>query len=152
MSSNNHLLDEAQRPAYLLAVVQQWLALTLRLVVAVALATQLRASAAVAGASLVTLMSFSGTVARVVETYTQLETSIGAVSRLKVFGDGVSSEALPGEVVTPPDGWPHAGAVEIKDISASYLLVITRPPFCLFLFSDMVLFFLYHSDRDVVFC
>jgi hypothetical protein len=97
-------------------------------------------------------MSFSGTVTRVVETYTQLETSIGAVSRLKAFGDGVASEALQGEVVAPPDGWPHAGAVEIKDISASYLLVITRPPFCLFLFSDMVPFLLSHSDRDVVSC
>ncbi|KAL8398165.1 hypothetical protein RB596_005625 [Gaeumannomyces avenae] len=35
VSRNNYLLNEAQRPAYLLAMVQQWLALVLRLIVAV---------------------------------------------------------------------------------------------------------------------
>ncbi|KAK7398601.1 hypothetical protein QQX98_012010 [Neonectria punicea] len=127
ISHNSRLLNASQRPAYLLAMVQQWLALTLRIIVTVVaavtitLATQLTISPGFAGASLVTLMSFSGTMTRVMESYTQLETSLGAVSRLKTFGDEVTSEALLDEDIVPPEDWPQAGAIEIKDVSASYL-------------------------------
>ncbi|KAI0398870.1 ABC transporter [Xylaria palmicola] len=126
ISHNNRLLNASQRPAYLLSIVQQWLALTLRIIVAVvatitvALATQLTTSTAFAGASLVTLMSFSGTITQMIESYTQLEVSIGAISRLKTFSDKVASEALPGEDIIPSEDWPQAGSIEINNTSASY--------------------------------
>jgi hypothetical protein len=50
----------------------------------------------------------------------QLETSIGAVSRLKSFGEKVRSESLDGEDVKPPREWPLRGAIEISGVSASY--------------------------------
>jgi len=49
-----------------------------------------------------------------------LETSIGAVSRVKAFSADTPSENLPAEVVEPPPNWPARGHIEIRSISASY--------------------------------
>jgi ABC-type multidrug transport system fused ATPase/permease subunit len=123
---NSRLLDTSQRPAYLLVMIQRWLAFTLQLVVAVlglvvvTLATQLRANTAFAGASLVTLMSFGETLSYIIRFYTMLETSIGAVSRLKAFSEDVKSENREGEDLVPPKEWPLRGAIEINEVSASY--------------------------------
>ncbi|PVH82064.1 P-loop containing nucleoside triphosphate hydrolase protein [Cadophora sp. DSE1049] len=123
---NNILLDTSQRPAYLLAMIQRWLGFTLQLVVAglalvfVTLATQLRSNTAFTGASLITLMSFGDQLSHLVESYTMLETSIGAVSRLKTFSDNVVSENLEEENVVPPREWPLKGSIDINGVSASY--------------------------------
>jgi ATP-binding cassette subfamily C (CFTR/MRP) protein 1 len=123
---HNSLLDTSQRPAYLLAMIQRWLGFTLQLVVAglavvfVTLATQLRSNSAFTGASLVTLMTFGDQLSILVEQYTMLETSIGAVSRLKTFSEKVVSENLAEETVVPPREWPLRGGIEIKGVSASY--------------------------------
>lgn len=123
---NNRHLDTSQRPAYLLAMIQRWLGFTLQLVVAflafiiVTLATQLRSNTAFTGASLVTLMAFSDSLSHIVRMYTTLETSIGAVSRLKGFSERVKSENLEGEDVVPPREWPLRGGIQINDVSASY--------------------------------
>ncbi|EXF81101.1 hypothetical protein CFIO01_08197 [Colletotrichum fioriniae PJ7] len=123
---SNNLLDTSQRPAYQLAIIQRWLQLALKLLVAalativVTLATQLRASSGFTGASLVTLMSFGDTLTTSVQSYTMLETSIGAVARLKTFSDTVTPETGPDEDVIPKESWPEKGAIEIKAVSASY--------------------------------
>jgi ATP-binding cassette, subfamily C (CFTR/MRP), member 1 len=127
IARNNQLLDTSQRPAYLLAVIQQWLGLTLQIVVAViaiiltTLATQLRTNSGFTGASLVTLMQFGEAVTTIIRYYTMLETSIGAVSRLKTFSEKVVPEDLLGEDVVPPEEWPQNGQIEINGVSASYL-------------------------------
>lgn len=126
ISLNNHFLDTSQRPAYLLAMIQQWLAFVLGIVVAlmavavVTLATQLRLNTGFTGASLVTLMSFGSTLASIIKMYTQLETSLGAVSRLKSFSENTMPESLPGEDAIPPESWPQRGRIEIRGVSASY--------------------------------
>lgn len=123
---NNHLLDTSQRPTYLLAMVQRWLGFNLQMVVAtlavtvVTLATQVRSNTAMTGASLVSLMTFGDVLKYIIRWWTQLETSIGAVSRLKSFGEKVESESLDGEDVKPPREWPLGGAIEISGVSASY--------------------------------
>lgn len=123
---NNNLLDTSQRPAYLLSMIQQWLGLVLGLIVAVlavvviTLATQLRANTGFTGASLVTLMYFGATLANIIRSYTLLETSLGAVSRLKSFSEDTKPETLPGEDIIPPESWPQEGRIDIKDVSASY--------------------------------
>lgn len=86
----------------------------------VALATQLRSNTAVTGASLVTLMNFGEALSYIVRFYTMLETSIGAVSRLKTFSDTVKSENLEGEDVIPGKEWPLRGTITLKGVSASY--------------------------------
>ncbi|KAF4829664.1 ABC transporter FUM19 [Colletotrichum tropicale] len=126
IAMNNSLLDTSQRPAYLLSMIQRWLALVLGIVVAilalfvVALSTQLRSNAGLTGASLVSLMSFSKTLANLVQMYTLLETSIGAVGRLKSFSDNTPLERRPDEDVIPATSWPEKGRIEIHGVSASY--------------------------------
>lgn len=89
-------------------------------VVVVGLATQLRSSRAMTGASLVSLMTFGDILKYIIRWWTQLETSIGAVRRLKSFGEQVSSESLDGEDVKTPIEWPLRGAIEINGVFASY--------------------------------
>ncbi len=131
---NNRLVDTSQRPAYLLAMIQRWLGFALRLIVAilaivvVALATQLRSSEGFTGASLIALMSFGDEVSIIIRCYTMLETSIGAVSRLKSLSESVHPEDLDGEDVIPPQEWPTCGKIEIRGVSASYGY---DPPFIL---------------------
>lgn len=123
---NNCLLDTSQRPTYLLAMVQRWLGFALQVVVAilavavVSLATQLRSSTGLTGASLVTLMTFGDILNYIIRWYTQIETSIGAVSRLKTFSEKVTPESVEGENVVPPRDWPQRGGIQITGVSASY--------------------------------
>lgn len=126
VDQNHRLLDTSQRPAYLLAMIQRWLAFAMQLMVAVlalgvvTLATQLRSNTAFTGASLVVLMSFGESLAHIIKSYTLLETSIGAVSRLKAFSETVKPESKEGEDLVPPREWPSKGAIEIKGVSAGY--------------------------------
>lgn len=107
-------------------MIQQWLASSLRLIVAgiavvlVALATQLRANAGLTGASLISLLTFSEFLSDVIRSYTSLETSLGAVSRLRSFSETVATENLPGEDSEPPESWPQNGNILIDKVSASY--------------------------------
>lgn len=107
-------------------MIQQWLVVAMHLMVAciavvlVALATQLRANSGFTGASLVTLMSWGETIAYLIRFYTQLETSIGAVARIKTFSERVKPESLEGEDIEPPEEWPENGSIELKGVSASY--------------------------------
>ncbi|KAF6816591.1 ABC transporter [Colletotrichum plurivorum] len=123
---NNALLDTSQRPAYLLSLIQRWLAFVLGMVVAVlalsvvTLSTQLRSNAGFAGASMVSLMSFGKILANLVQMYTQLETSIGAVGRLKSFSDATPREQMDGDHWAVPASWPESGKIEVKGVSASY--------------------------------
>ncbi|KAI5924949.1 ATPase-like protein [Camillea tinctor] len=123
---NNKMLNESQRPYYLLYIVQRWLLFALQIVVAlvaltvVTLATQLRGNTALTGASLVTLMTFGDVLNYIIRWWTQLETSIGAVSRLKNFSEKVKPEDQEGEDMVPPPEWPLRGAIEIRGVSASY--------------------------------
>ncbi|KAF4816934.1 ABC transporter FUM19 [Colletotrichum siamense] len=126
ISVNNRLLDTSQRPAYQLALIQRWLALVLRLIVAaiailvVTLSTQLRANSGYTGATLVTIMRLSDTLTMLASSFTSVETSIGAVARIKTFHETVKPETGPEEDTIPEESWPQKGAVEIKGISASY--------------------------------
>lgn len=123
---NSRLLDTSQRPAYLLAMVQRWLLFMLQLIVAllavavVTLATQLRAGSGFTGASLVTLMTFGDVLNYIIRWYTQIETSIGAVTRLKNFSQNVKPESKEGEDIVPPGEWPPRGEIRISGVSASY--------------------------------
>lgn len=126
IAQNNKLLDRSQRPAYLLGMVQEWLMTTLYLIVTgiavllISLSTQLRTNAGMTGASLVTLLNFSSTVSNLIRSYTSLETSLGAVARLRSFSETVKPEDQPGEDMMPPENWPREARIDIRDVSASY--------------------------------
>ncbi|KAL7785438.1 multidrug resistance-associated protein [Trichoderma afarasin] len=125
------LVDASQKPAYFLAMIQHCLTFILQLVTAfvatmvVVLTTQIKllTRAGLVGASLVTLMTFGQTVTILITTYTLLETSLGAVSRLRHFSTSVSSEdTRDAGSTTLPRLWPSQGEIKIENISASYSL------------------------------
>ncbi|RXG41608.1 hypothetical protein VDGE_02221 [Verticillium dahliae] len=126
VTHNQQLLNTSQRPSYLLAMIQRWLSLTMEILVAivaiiiVSLATQTEGNSGFTGASLVTLMSLSDVITWLIRNYTLLETSIGAVSRIKSFSESVVTEKRENEDYQPPVEWPQAGTIELRDVSASY--------------------------------
>ncbi|KAL6901054.1 P-loop containing nucleoside triphosphate hydrolase protein [Trichoderma evansii] len=126
IAHNDNLLDNSQQPAYLLAMIQQWLRVVMQLIVAglalllVSLATQLGSNVGLAGTSLVSLLSFGSSLSELVQNYTDLETCIGAVSRLKTFSASVTPEDRVTDDLEPPPSWPTSGGVELKHVSASY--------------------------------
>ncbi|UKZ75697.1 hypothetical protein TrVFT333_003389 [Trichoderma virens FT-333] len=103
---NDNLLDSAQRPAYLLAMIQR--------------NGFLGSNVGLAGTSLVSLLSFGSSLSELVQNYTDLETCIGAVSRLKTFSASVTPEDRATDDLEPPESWPTSGAVELTHVSASY--------------------------------
>jgi len=90
---NMLLLDASQRPFYLLYCIQRWLSLVVDLMVAmlavllVGLIVKFRHNmdTGFVGVALINIMSFSMILAVVVQHWTMIETSVGAVSRIQVF-------------------------------------------------------------------
>ncbi|KAJ8107918.1 hypothetical protein ONZ43_g6583 [Nemania bipapillata] len=128
ITTNHSLVDKSQRPFYLLLMVQQWLTLVLNLVTAalavliVGLAVRLRdsISASLTGVSLVQLITLAETLKLLIQFWTSLETSLGAVARIKNFSEETPNEKLPGENQQPPQNWPAHGHIDFRDISSSY--------------------------------
>ena len=126
VQKNARLLNYSQRPAYLLIMIQQWLILVLDLVVMVmaavltTLAVRMHSNSGFTGASLVTLMNFGESLSGIVLWYTRLETSIGAIGRLKTFNESVKPEDREEEDIIPPEQWPQSGVIELKGVSATY--------------------------------
>lgn len=125
---NNEMVDKSQKPFYLLIMVQRWLVLVLDLTTAVlallvvGVSVHLRGSVSVSltGVSLVQLISMSETLNMLIQFWTSIETSIGAVARIKQFAEDTGEETLPGEKSVPPARWPGQGHITISNISASY--------------------------------
>lgn len=120
-------INDSQRPFYLLFCIQRWLELVVGLSVAglavllvgVAVATKGQISAGFIGVALVNIVTFSENLHALLTHWTVLETSIGAVSRVRTFAM-TPSENLPGETDYPPNNWPDKGGIEFKDVVASY--------------------------------
>jgi ATP-binding cassette subfamily C (CFTR/MRP) protein 1 len=125
---NRKLLDISQKPYYLLYCIQRWLTLVLDLIIAgiavilITFATQMRGttSAGTLGIALVNILQFNSTLSFLIRKWTQLETSIGAVARVKSFEANTLSENGPLEVNLPPSEWPTRAKVEFRDVTAAY--------------------------------
>ncbi|KAK2779173.1 ABC transporter [Colletotrichum kahawae] len=124
---NYEHVDESQRPSYTQGCIQAWLTFVLNLIVAV-LAVILvvivvtwhhKFSAGSVGVSLVMIIGFSEVLARLIQSWTKLESSIGAVARVRRFVSDTETEPAAGRV-TSPMNWPRAGAVTFSDVVASY--------------------------------
>ncbi|WYZ43992.1 hypothetical protein EsH8_VII_000428 [Colletotrichum jinshuiense] len=124
-------LDLSQRAFYAMGSMQRWLLLVLNLVVAglavvlVALAVALRASVdpGLLGVALVSVMGFGHLLTQLLNYWAMLETSLGAVARIREFETGTPSEAGRGgedPASLPAGGWPAAGAIELAGVSAAY--------------------------------
>ena len=121
-------LDISQRPYYLLFCIQRWFNLFLLLIVGitatavVALATSLVGSTSPGriGVSLSSVVGFDSSLGYLMTFWIQLETSLGAIARVKSFVEGTVLEDKEVESFVPSQDWPSRGAIEFKDVSASY--------------------------------
>lgn len=122
------LLDRSQRPFYLLFAAQRWLTLVLDLVVAgvatllivLVVALKGKLSAGYVGVALLNVVLFSQSIKMLITFWTQLETHIGSVARIKNFTTDAVSEDLEDEMVIPPSHWPSEGKIEFKSIEACH--------------------------------
>ncbi|KAF3941853.1 hypothetical protein ABW19_dt0205581 [Dactylella cylindrospora] len=121
------LLSVSQKPFYYLATVQRWLALVLDFIVAglacsIALITvQLRQSLepGYIGLALLNTMSIGEMLKILIIFYTTLETSLGAIARMRNFSKMVSPEEDTGHDLSTPE-WPSRGNIAFKELSASH--------------------------------
>ena len=122
------LLDRSQRPFYLLFAVQRWLTLVLDLIVAamavilivLVVALKGKLSAGYVGVALLNVILFSQSIKLLISFWTQLETHIGSVARIKNFTTNPVREDREDEDMVPPPNWPSQGQIEFKNISAAY--------------------------------
>ncbi|EKV12763.1 ABC multidrug transporter, putative [Penicillium digitatum PHI26] len=126
---NIALLDHSQRPFYFMFTIQRWLTLSLDMVVAgiavllIVLVVVLRGStlsAGYVGVALLNVIQFSQSIKLLVTFWTNLETHIGSIQRIKDFTSTVESEDKPGEDQDVPPNWPSKGAVAFHSVSAAY--------------------------------
>ncbi|CAI7636379.1 unnamed protein product [Penicillium crustosum] len=124
---NAELLDKSQKPFYTIYSIQQWLQVVLDLLMA-GLATVLvtlaifvskKTSSGALGVALVNLFSFNATLTSLITNWTQLETSLGAIMRVKQFVTDLQLQLARNEIACP-EGWPWEGRVEFRRVSASY--------------------------------
>jgi ABC-type multidrug transport system fused ATPase/permease subunit len=129
MAQNYTRVDDSLRPAYLLSMSQVWLMLVLKLIVAsiavsvTVLATQvisLSGRAGFVGAGMVSLMELGNMMNACVHSWIHLEMSLGAVKRLKDFGEKSGTEDKGGEDLRPAESWPERGEIVIGGVDASY--------------------------------
>ena len=125
---NLELLDASQRPFYFLFCIQRWLNLVLDLIIAglatvlVTFAVELPSttSGGAIGLALVNILNYNQLLAELIIAWTSLETSIGAVSRVKSFVKETIPETRPAQPLSTAKNWPAQGAINIQRISASY--------------------------------
>ena len=127
-SINIKRVDASQKPYYQLLCIQRWLSLVLDLIVATiavivtTLAINLRSSVdpGLLGIALNNILSFSRILTLLIDAWTNLETSLGAVVRIKDFQAQTAPEAQPGEDIEPLANWPEKGSIEFQQVTASY--------------------------------
>ncbi|KAF4440396.1 hypothetical protein F53441_12344 [Fusarium austroafricanum] len=120
------LLNTSQKPFYLMFCIQRWLELVLDLFVAgmaillvtIALRIPGTTSEGAIGLAMVNLLGLNLTLTTVIDQWTTLETSLGAIARLKSFIKGTPNENKHGES-EKPENWP-VGRIEFGNVTASY--------------------------------
>ena len=123
--TNIRYLDDSQRPFYFLFCVQRWLSLVLDLMAAamavlvVGLGIKYRhlTDPGSLGVSMTSVLNFNVSLSQFINGFTVLETSLGAISRLRNFVRNTPVEEKDGEDKEPPPEWPSRGLVEIKDVA-----------------------------------
>ncbi|ROW02989.1 hypothetical protein VMCG_05737 [Cytospora schulzeri] len=133
-AENRRLLDGSQKPYYLLLCIQRWLVLVLDLVVAglalvlIGMAVALRShmNPGFLGLALVNMMNLSHSLTNLVQYWTNLETTLGAIARIKDFSENTPAEWSPDGDLDLDDNWPSRGNLRFEHVSASYGQATTR--------------------------
>jgi len=125
---NTQLLDISQRPFYLMYCIQRWLNLVLDLFIAalavllITMAIQMKetTSAGAIGLAMVNVLGFNENLSEFILSWTSLETSLGAIARLRTFEAETPSEPIISQPREIPESWPSHGSIEFNDITALY--------------------------------
>jgi ABC-type multidrug transport system fused ATPase/permease subunit len=125
---NLELLDRSQRPFYLLWCIQRWLGIVLDLLVTVLITILMviivvkrqSIEPGLVGLGLLSTVNLSSSLTNLVRQWTLLETSIGAISRLREFAKSTVSEHKGWEVDAVSPQWPEKGRVDFTRFEASY--------------------------------
>ncbi|KAH7359713.1 multidrug resistance-associated protein [Pyrenochaeta sp. MPI-SDFR-AT-0127] len=125
---NSKLIDQSQRPAYLQHCIQSWLGFVLdtlttviaAVLVAVVVTWREKFSTGNVGVSLVMVMTFSSVLMRMIKTWTMMESSIGAVARVKRFVANTESEEKGNFQSEVPLDWPKQGKVQFESLVAAH--------------------------------
>ncbi|CRG87245.1 Multidrug resistance-associated protein 6 [Talaromyces islandicus] len=123
------LLNISQRPVYLLYCAQQCLGFVLDVLVAV-MAVILVATVVFlrdkfnpgdVGVALVMVMTFNSSLMQLIKFWTMMETSIGAVTRVKSYvATTEPEEPVSSGQFQLPALWPSNGAIQISDFTAAH--------------------------------
>ncbi|TQN66274.1 ABC transporter atnG, partial [Colletotrichum shisoi] len=122
-------LDLSQRASYAMGSLQRWLLLVLNLVVAglavmlVGLAVALRDAIdpGLLGVALVSVMGFGQLLTGLLNNWATLETSLGAVARIREFeAETPSEQDRDGDTPVIVEEWPAKGKIDVKHVSAAY--------------------------------
>ncbi|PVH81323.1 P-loop containing nucleoside triphosphate hydrolase protein [Cadophora sp. DSE1049] len=125
---NIRRMDESQKPFYILLCLQRWLNIVLDLmiagvatcVIAVAIYFRGSTSGAAVGVALNLIIVANSTLLKLVENWTSLEISLGAISRLRSTVNETPQEDKLWETLVPPANWPSSGLIEIENVTVSY--------------------------------
>lgn len=91
------------------------------LLMGITIAMRDRLDVALLGVTLTSVMAFGMTLSQLMQTWAELETSIGAVTRIRQFQDDTPKESQISSAATPPCGpWPSAGHISVAGLSAAY--------------------------------
>ncbi|EGP90788.1 putative ABC transporter [Zymoseptoria tritici IPO323] len=126
--ANIKAIDTAQRPELALLDLQRWLNLILDLlsgsiaigVVSMAVSLRETVSGAQIGIALNSMLVVSSTLLKLVESWTTLETSMGAVGRLMELEETVPAEEGEGQDVQVMKAWSVEGRIEFRHVTVAY--------------------------------
>ncbi|KAJ5374337.1 hypothetical protein N7517_006343 [Penicillium concentricum] len=127
-NENVQALDLSQKPFYLLLCLQCWLKVILDCimtgfaVILIAFTISYRNTTAGAdlGLALNLIIVANTTLLKLVQSWTALETSLGAIARLKSVQDCLPTEDSAGHTLDPGLRWPSFGNLQVNDISVGY--------------------------------
>ncbi|UKZ57189.1 hypothetical protein TrVGV298_011041 [Trichoderma virens] len=122
------LLNFSQRPVYLLNCIQQCLQLFLDITVAVvtvalvAMVVFMRDSfdPGSVGVALVMVMTFNSNLMLLIRFWTLMETSIGAISRIKRYVATTEPEEIAVDMQPLPVEWPSLGSIQLCQLEAGH--------------------------------
>ncbi|TQS33248.1 hypothetical protein Golomagni_06414 [Golovinomyces magnicellulatus] len=129
------LLDESQKPAYMLICVQRWLGLVLDawvaamavLVVSLGVFFPETTTKGFMAIALVGIVALGSQLSNLVSAWTNLETALGALNRVREFEHTTPEEPRPEHPQDRPDHWPEKGEMELENVTAAYSLEPTSP-------------------------
>ncbi|KJZ73968.1 hypothetical protein HIM_06636 [Hirsutella minnesotensis 3608] len=136
LAQSLRLLDRSQKPHYYMFCIQRWLMLVLDLcvlgvavvLVAFALNFAQTTSKSAIGLALVHVIGFSENLSDLIEAWMEVETSLGALSRLRRFLEKTSPKKDSGaNAYKLPEQWPQRGAIRLDSVTARYGCVSKAP-------------------------